>query len=151
MSVLFSHPTWIDLSPSAAISVFTFKISNFVSTIFTVRNKVAKVMFLHVCVCPGGGGVPGQVPPSWDQVHPLGPGTSPRDQIHPLGPGTPPVDQVHRPGTRYTPPGPGAPAADWNAFLFNNQCMQDLMKQFWYLHYQHTCKHSPPVYGKLRQ
>ena len=49
-----------------------------------------------------------------DQVHPPGPGTLPRtrytpwDQVHPPGPGTPP-DQVHPPGpgtlprTRYTP------------------------------------------------
>ena len=27
--------------------------------IFTVRNEVAKVMFLQVCVCPQGRGVPG--------------------------------------------------------------------------------------------
>ena len=61
--------------------------------IVTVRNEVAKVMFLHVSVCPRGGEVPGQVPP--DQVHPgtrytsLGPGI-PLDQVPPLGPGTPP-------------------------------------------------------------
>ena len=71
------------------------------SILITVRNKVVKVMFLHVSVCPQGG-VPGQVPP-WDQVHPLGPGTPCRYQVHPpLGPGTPP-------GTRYIPPGPGTP------------------------------------------
>ena len=27
--------------------------------IITVRNEVAKVMFLQVCVCPQGGGIPG--------------------------------------------------------------------------------------------
>ena len=49
-------------------------------TIFTVRNEVAKVMFLQACVCPQGGvpdqvHPPDQVPPP-DQVHP-------RDQVHP--------------------------------------------------------------------
>ena len=88
------------------------------------KRKFAKVMFLHVSVCPQGG-----VPP-WDQVHPPGgtwsrgvhPGTppdqvqgrytplhryTPRDQVHLPGPGTPRTrytarDQVHPPGTRYT-------------------------------------------------
>ena len=97
--------------------------------IITVRNEVAKIMFLHVSVCPHGGSTPrDQVhPPPWAQVHPppgtrypakdqvhpqsrytppepgTPPGTryTPQDQIHPSGPGTPP----HR--TRYTPP-PGA-------------------------------------------
>ena len=68
--------------------------------IFTVRNKVANVMFLHVSVCPQGG-VPGQVP-HWDQVHPRGPGTPPWTRYNP------PWDQVH-PQTRYTPLGPGTP------------------------------------------
>ena len=82
----------------------------------TVRNKVAKVMFLHVCVCPQRG-VPGQVPPK-DQVHPppgtrytpLGPGTPPPwDQVHLPGPGTPPQDQVHPPGLGTPPSRPGTP------------------------------------------
>ena len=95
---------------------------------FTVRNKVAKVMFLPVSVCPWGDYL-GSYPP--DQVHPPGPGTSPLgpdappDQVHPPGPGTPPSgtrhtpdqvppqDQVHlpRPGTPRpgTPPAPGTP------------------------------------------
>ena len=85
--------------------------------IFTVRNEVAKVMFLHVCVWPHGG-----VP---EQVHPKGPGTLPQTRYTSPGPGTPPwtryttsprtrytpspwdqvhspQDQVHTPGTRYT-------------------------------------------------
>ena len=75
----------------------------------TVRNEVAKVMFLHLSVSHSvyRGGVPGQAPPGpgtpprtryppWDQVHP-----PPWDQVHP-GPGTPP-------GTRYTPPGTRCP------------------------------------------
>ena len=78
-------------------------------TIITVRNEVAKVMFLQACVCPRGGGStwpgtpPGPGTPPWDQVHP------PRTRYTPLGPGTPPQtrctyppDQVHPPGTRYT-------------------------------------------------
>ena len=70
--------------------------------IFTVRNEVAKVMFLHMSVCPQGG-VPGQVPPGTRYTPPH------RDQVHT------PWDQVHPPGTRYTPlgsgipPGPGTP------------------------------------------
>ena len=104
--------------------------------VITVRNGVAKVMFLQACFCKRGG-VPDQVHPlgpgtpprpgkPQDQVHPPGPGTlvrytpqdqvHPPDQVHPSGPGTPPWDQVHppRPGTpswtRYTPSlRPGTP------------------------------------------
>ena len=82
------------------------------------KRKFAKVMFLHVSVCPQGGvppgtrytpqGVPG--PGEYTQVHPQTTYTTP-------GPGTPPQDQVHPPGTRYTPldqvpPGPGTPPRD---------------------------------------
>ena len=59
--------------------------------IFTVRNEVAKVMFLQVCVCPQGG-VPDQVHPPQDPGTPPGPGTPPR-QVHP-------PDQVHPPVIR---------------------------------------------------
>ena len=60
--------------------------------LITVRNEVAKVMFLQACVCPRGGGGGGS---AW-------PGTPPR-QVHPSSP-----------RTRYTPwavtpPGPGLP------------------------------------------
>ena len=70
----------------------------------TVRNDIAKVMFLHLSVCPQGG-VPGAGTP-WDQVHPARPGT-PQDQVYPprtrytlwdkVPPQTryPPRDQVH--------------------------------------------------------
>ena len=68
--------------------------------IFTVRNEVVKVMFLHMSVCPKWGEYLGR--------YPLGPGTPPWDQVQPPGPGTPP-DQVHPPRTRYTPLGPGTP------------------------------------------
>ena len=105
----------------------------------TVRNEVAKVMFLQASVCPQGGG-------EYLTRHPLpqGPGTppgtrytpqtrytprtryTPLDQVHPL-----PPDQVHPPGPG-TPPDPGTPpprpryghccgryASYWNAFLFD--------------------------------
>ena len=77
--------------------------------IFTVRNEVAKVIFLQaVSVHVEGGAWPG-IPP--------GPGTphrtrctppktryTPQDQVHPTGPG------AHPPKTRYTPsPRPGTP------------------------------------------
>ena len=115
--------------------------------VITVRNEVAKVMFLHLSVIlltgreylgryPPGPGTPPQ-----DQVHLPGPGTHPRDQVHPPGTRYTPQDQVHPPGTRYTPGtryipwtrytplGPGTPpsrdgyccgryASYWNAFLF---------------------------------
>ena len=88
-------------------------------------------IFTPVCHSVHRGGVPDQVHPPWDQVHPPrtrytppdqvhppgtrytppGPGTPP-DQVHPPGPGTPPRDQVHPPRTRYTPPGPGTPPLD---------------------------------------
>ena len=109
----------------------------------TIHNEVAKVMFLHVCVCPQWGG-------EWEYLDryplgtrytPPGPGTPPRTRYIPLGPGTPPgtrytprdqvhpPDQVHLPGpgtppgTRYTPPPgdgycSGRYASYWNAFLF---------------------------------
>ena len=50
------------------------------------QTKFAKVMFLHVSVCPRGG-IPGKVPP--------GTRYTPQDHVHP-------PDQVP-PGTRYTP------------------------------------------------
>ena len=84
-------------------------------------------MFLHVSVCPqGGGGVPGQVPP-WTRYTP-GPGTSPRTrlpprQVHPLYQVSPRLGtpswtrytpkQVHpqagTPPRTSAPPGPGTP------------------------------------------
>ena len=58
------------------------------SLYYRPQTKFAKVMFLHVSVCPRGRGVHGQVPPH-RPGSPPGPGTPPR-------PGTPPW-------TRYTP------------------------------------------------
>ena len=107
--------------------------------IFTVRNEVAKAMFLHLSVIlftAGGGGVPGQVSPRQvhtprEQVHP--PGQVPlQDQVHPLQvpprtgypPGrNPPQDQVSS-RTRYPPRSRdsyccGRYASYWNAFLFH--------------------------------
>ena len=71
--------------------------------IFTVRNEVAKVMFLHVCVCPQRGSTWASTPR--DQVHPPGPGTSHRTRYTTYPPGT----RCTHPGTRYTPPWPGTP------------------------------------------
>ena len=109
----------------------TSPISKFFGVI-TIRNEVAKVMFLQTSVCPQGG-VPNQVPP--------GPGTPPGTRYIPLGPGTRSGPGTP-PGTRYTPQdqvhplGPGiAPslpryghccaryASYWNAFLLNDQYM----------------------------
>ena len=66
--------------------------------LITVRNEVAKVMFLQACVCPRGGGG------CLTRYTPLGPGTPPCDQVHPPGRYTP-LDQVSPPPTRtrYTP------------------------------------------------
>ena len=78
-----------------------------VMTIFTVRNKFAKVMFLHVSVCPRGGlpqcmlgYSPGSRPPGAD---------TPSEQA-------PPREQApsHR-GDGYCC---GRYASYWNAFLF---------------------------------
>ena len=59
----------------------------------TVRNGVAKVMFLQACVCPQGGYLTRYTPPGQDT--PPGPGTLPGADTPP-GPGT-------TPRTRYTP------------------------------------------------
>ena len=86
---------------------------NQIHNIYRPQTKFAKVMFLHVSVCPQG--VPGQVPP-WE--------STPRGQVHPPGqvhPRQVPPGQVHNPGSsacweiwvtsgRY--------ASYWNAFLF---------------------------------
>ena len=66
-------------------------------------------MFLYVSVCPEGG-VPEQVHTPWDQVHPVGPGATPRTRYTPgtrytseqVPPGTlgTPRDQVHPPRGR---------------------------------------------------
>ena len=85
--------------------------SSFFCLFITVRNEIAKVIFLQASVCPQG-----EVP---DQVHP--PGSRPTreqtapwvrytllEQTPPWTRYTPPQDQVHPPGTRYTP-GPGTP------------------------------------------
>ena len=93
------------------------------------QTKFAKVMFLHVSVCPRGRGstwagthpgryTPGRYTPTW-QVHPHLAGTPPPGrytptwQVHPHLAGTPPPGrytpagtpwQVH-PSGRYTPQG----------------------------------------------
>ena len=79
--------------------------------IFTVRNEVAKVMFLHLCVCPQGGGSAsvhaGYHPTSQEQAPPRA-GTLPGNR-HPQADG-------------YCC---GRYASYWNAFLS--------IEQFWWL------------------
>ena len=77
-------------------------------SIITVRNEVAKVMFLHLSVSHsvhrGGStwaGTPGPGTPPRTRYPPLGPGTLP-DQVHPRD--QVPPRQVHPPGPD-TPPG----------------------------------------------
>ena len=86
-----------DLSPGTSLDFSKYNITKATAYIITVRNEVAKVMFLHLSVCPQGGlpqcrdttpgaGTPlGSTPP---------PRSSPRpraDTPHPpLGAGTPP-------------------------------------------------------------
>ena len=96
------------LQPSNfSFSPFPFQANFLITELITVRNGVAKVMFLQACVCPRGG-VPDQVHPpgtrftSWARYTPTPGVDTPPDQVHPSGPGTPPR-------TRYTPLGPGTP------------------------------------------
>ena len=99
--------------------------------IITVRNEVAKVMFLQASACPGGGGVGGEVCLSacWDTTPPeqTPPGSRhpPREQTppwsrHPPRADTPPKSrhpQSRHPQSRHThpreqtPPPPGADTA----------------------------------------
>ena len=79
---------------------FTHEFTCNTGNIFTVRNEVAKVMFLQACVCPHGGGecLPQCMlgcPPR--AVTPPGADTTPQEQ-------TPPWEQ--------TPPEQTAPGAD---------------------------------------
>ena len=104
------------------------------------QTKFAKVMFLHVSVCPHGGSTWVATPQTrytpQDQVHPRAgtprPGTPPR-QVHPPGPGTPWAGTHPRPGTlpgdRYAPRSSacweiratsGRYASYWNAFLLKH-------------------------------
>ena len=69
--------------------------------IFTVRNKVAKVMFLQACVCPQEGGC---LSACWDTTPP--PKQTPPRSRHP-----PPLEQTP-PGSRHPPTRETATAAD---------------------------------------
>ena len=129
-------------SATATECVFWIKPTSQWFEFFTVRNEVAKVMFLHLSVCPRGvsASVHAGMTPPWDQAspgtrHPTGPGTPPGLGTPP-GPGTPTPQTRHLPplgpGTtrdQAQPPGPGSPpgadgyccgryASYWNAFLF---------------------------------
>ena len=78
------------------------------SHIFTVRNEVAKVMFLQASVCPQGEGV--SVSVHAGIPHPLGADIPPPEQTTP-GNRHPPLGSRHPPGAD-TPPGETATAAD---------------------------------------
>ena len=98
------------------VSAHRFWFNNLPFFVITGRNEVvAKVMFLHVCVCPQGEGV--CLSACWD-ARPLPPGSRPpQTRQTPPGPGRPPRtrqtppyqadpwDQADPPGTRQTPPG----------------------------------------------
>ena len=116
----------------------------YIVLIFTVRNEVAKDMFLQACVCPHGGGSasvhagiphPPEKTPPREQTHPPEadpPGNRhpPRSRHpHPQSRHTPqsrPPQGAHTPGSRH-PPGADTPLRDghccgryasyWNAFL----------------------------------
>ena len=110
------------LSHVAFIIDCSFKNNCFI----TVRNEVAKVMFLQLSVCPQGGVC---LSACWDTTPPRGQAPS-REQTHtPCDQHTPPPSR-HTPRTR--PPLPGGAdtptgadgyccgryASYWNAFLF---------------------------------
>ena len=94
---------------------------SFLIGLITVRNKVAKVMFLHLSVILFTGGV--CLSACWDTTPPRA--RHPPRTRHPPGPGTP-QDQATPPrpappGTRHPPPADGyccgRYASYWNAFL----------------------------------
>ena len=121
------------LSKRAVCILLECFLANNISYLFvTVRNEVAKVMFLHVSVCPQGGSTWAGTPLTrYTPTTPSGTRYNPRDQVYP-------PDQVHPPPseTRYTPLGPGTPpgtsttqgdgyccgryASYGNTFLFTN-------------------------------
>ena len=75
--------------------------------VITVRNEVAKVMFLHLSVCPQGGGLPQCM-----LGYPLGANTPPIADTPPLPfEQTPPPPESRHPlppGSRHPPPPLGA-------------------------------------------
>ena len=108
--------------------------------IITVRNDIAKVMFLQACVCPEGGlsaSVHGGIPPPGSR-HPPGadnlpPGADPLGAATPQKQTPPQRDTPrsrHPARSRHHPPGADTPTRDghccgryasyWNAFLFSN-------------------------------
>ena len=100
---------------TAGFSSLRHKIEYLSFVLITVRNEVAKVMFLHLSVCPQGGSasVHAGIPPPQYQTSTLGAGT-------PLGPDTP---QSRHPPWEQAPPSRqlrcGRYASYWNAFLYS--------------------------------
>ena len=107
--------------------IFTFNLVCYnVSWVFiTVRNEVAKVMFLQACVCPRGvsASVHAGIPPPRRADTPLGADTPPEQT--PLQEQTPPIPTGEdTPQGADTPSSPrdghccGRYASYWNAFLY---------------------------------
>ena len=82
--------------------------------IVTVRNEVAKVMFLQASVCPQGWGGGVCLSPCWDTTPP-GTRHTPWSRHPPPGPDTPPWSR-HHPRDDQTPPWPDPPeqTPPWN-------------------------------------
>ena len=82
------------------------------NVIITVRNEVAKVMFLHLSVTLFTGGVClsacWDTAPSWEQALPPGPATP---RTRPPPPSSHRPEQAPPPGTRHPPPGAEAATA----------------------------------------
>ena len=126
------------------IRSLTQRKTSYTGFIFTVRNEVAKVMFLHLSVCPQGGlpqcrdtpradtPPPEQTPPRagtpweqtpWEQKPPKEQAPlSPREQAPPLPEQAPPWSRHPPPRDRHPPAADGyccgRYASYWNAFFF---------------------------------
>ena len=107
-SIFFDYSACLSLSVSS-FSVYVWRARVHRKVIITVRNEVAKVMFLHLSVILSTGGVClsacWDTTPSRDQAHPSGTGTpqsNPQEQAPPKTRQIPP-DQAHPPRTRHPP------------------------------------------------
>ena len=84
-----------------------------VSDLVTVRNEVAKVMFLHLSVCPQGG-----LPQCMMGYHYHPREQSPREQASPPEQAPTPQEQAPPPADSYCC---GRYASYWNAFLSSKE------------------------------
>ena len=105
------------------ISKFNACMQSHQVSIFTVRNEVAKVRFLHLSVCPQGGGLPQcmlgypppgegtrrqQTPPPLEQTPPWEEAPSPLEQAPSPPWQAPPAPREPDPPEQATPPPPPA-------------------------------------------